>query len=90
VILGSAEVAFGQTIQYAVDISQGNIDWSHKTAVDEIPSRKRSASERDALAVDGGIYQHARTIENRTVSNGVGDAGGIKPSRPGLPVIETQ
>src|SRR5450631_244211 len=70
--------------------SQRNIDRPYETTVDEIPSRQRSASERDALAVDGGIYQHARTVENRTMSNGIGDASGIEPSRPGLPVIETQ
>ena len=47
-----------------------NIDWPYKTTVDGIPSRQRSAGERNALAVDGGIYQHARAVQNRTVSDG--------------------
>ena len=33
------------------------------------------------MAVDGSIYQHARAVQNRTVSNGIGYAGGLKPSR---------
>jgi hypothetical protein len=70
--------------------SQRNIDWPYKTTVDEIPSRKRSASERNPMAVDGSIYQHARAVQNRTVSNGIGYAGGLKPSRPGLPIIKAQ
>lgn len=70
--------------------SQRNIDWPYKTTVDEISSRQRGAGERNALAVDGGIYQHARAVQDRTVSDGIGQAGGLKPSRPGLPVIESQ
>jgi hypothetical protein len=33
------------------------------------------------MAVDGSIYQHARAVQNRTVGNGIGYAGGLKPSR---------
>jgi hypothetical protein len=59
---------------------QRNVDWPHKTTIDQIPSRKRSASERNALAVDRGIYQHARAVQDRAVSNGISYAGGLKPS----------
>src|SRR4051794_32868837 len=58
--------------------------------VDQIPSRKCGASERNPLAVDRGIYQHARAVQNRAVSIGISHASGFKPSRPCLPVIESQ
>jgi hypothetical protein len=70
--------------------SQRNIDRPYETTVDYIPGRKRGAGKRNALAVDGSIYQHARMVQNRTANNGIGDAGRFKPSRPGLPIIETQ
>jgi hypothetical protein len=54
-IFGRAEVAFGQTTPVRVGHSQGNIERPDKAAVDEIPSRKRCASERNALTIDGGI-----------------------------------
>jgi hypothetical protein len=69
---------------------QRNIDRSDETTVDDIPSGKRSASKRNALAVDGGIDHHARAVQNWTVSDRIADAGGFKPSRPGLPVVDTQ
>ena len=63
--------------------SQGHIDWLDQTAVDQIPRRKRGAGQRNTLAVDGGIDQHARTVQNRSRNGGGGDAGGIEPSGPG-------
>jgi hypothetical protein len=36
------------------------------------------ADERDALTIEGGMDQHARTVENRALNNGNGDAGGVK------------
>jgi hypothetical protein len=41
------------------------------------------------LAVDGGIDQHARTVQNRAVRDRIDDACACKPFRPGLPVVKT-
>src|SRR5262245_38987278 len=90
VILGTADVAFGQTTQYVLDSLKATSIGLTSRTVDEIPSRKRGAGKRDALTIDGGIDQHARTVENRTRNDWSGDAGGVEPARPGLPVIEAQ
>jgi hypothetical protein len=58
--------------------------------VDEVPRRERGAGKRDTLGIDGGIDQHAGTVQHRPLGNRGGDAGGIEPSRPTLPVVETQ
>ena len=70
--------------------SQGHIDRLDQTAVDQIPRRKRGSGQHNTLAVDGGIDQHARTVQHRSRNGGGGDAGGIEPSGPVLPVFETQ
>jgi len=42
------------------------------------------------LAVDGGIDQHARAVQNRAGNGGGSDAGGFEPSGPVLPIFEAQ
>ena len=51
---------------------------------------ERGAGERDALAVDRGVYQHARAVQDRAAGNGVGDPGRVEPPHPGFPVAEAQ
>jgi hypothetical protein len=70
--------------------SQGNVDRPYKTTVNEIPSRKGGARKRNALAIDGSVDQHARTVQNRTATYRIGDPGGVKPPRPCLPIVEAK
>ena len=52
---------------------------------------KRGAGERDALAVDSRVYDHAGAVQDRSVGEfGIDHASGLEPFRPVLSVIKMQ
>ena len=70
---------------------QSGCKGSYDTSIDEIPGCERAARERNALAVDGGIDQHAGAIHDRAVRQiGTVDAGRVEPPPPVLAPIEMQ
>ena len=66
-------------------------EWPHQALVDEIPGRQRGARERDAMAVDGGVDQHAGAINYRAVKSvSIGDTRGFEPGGPRASIVEMQ
>src|SRR6266566_5467733 len=70
---------------------QTQIERPGEPAVDKVPRCKRRACKRNALAVDGRIYQHACAVQGQAVRYfGVGNTGSIEPLRPGFAVVQMQ
>src|SRR5262249_18647 len=64
-------------------------EWAHEPPIDQVGGRQCRASQRDPLAVDGRIDDHARAIEDRPARRLVCFyACRLEPLRPILPVIE--
>ena len=70
---------------------QTKLERPRKATIDEVPGSEWRSCECNSLAIDGGIDQHACAIERRTTGHfEIGNAGSIKPLRPGLPIVEMQ
>ena len=63
----------------------------NEAPADEIPRRKRGASERYSLAVDRGIDNHAGAVQHRPLGRlCVRNAGNLEPPRPRLAIVEVE
>jgi hypothetical protein len=61
-IFGVRAVAFGQTIQYVLANASDTSTGRDKTPVNDVPRGQRGAGERNALAVDRRVDQHAGAV----------------------------
>jgi len=68
-LLARSKSPSGQTINTSWTFLR-YIDRPYKTTVDETPKPRAQCDKRDALAVDGSIYQHARAAQNGRDGNG--------------------
>ena len=63
----------------------------HQTPVNQVPGRQGRAGKGDPLTVNGGVDEHAGTVQHGPVHRaGVANAGRLKPPRPTLPVLHVQ
>jgi len=82
--------AFGQTIQYVLDILNDTSIGRMRRPLMRIPSRKRRASERDTWPSTAASISMLARVQDRSLSNGAATPSASKPSRTSFPVIETQ